>query len=285
MNLELLFKKEKKEKKEEREKRREKRKKTRKIRQEKKDKKLNKEKLNKEKLNKEKLNKDNIPDFKNETLLKSLKTNKYFFIVLIITMMAYCKIKKKPFLFSIGSFVLMTFLGYLAHMISHNVNMNKLYRKMDNKNLFTSNKYTKTIIKKACDFMDFHDIVHHDTKINKQPLNIFYEVVNNFLIQGGLVYAVYIASRYVEPEMFLLWAFMYTTIHHINYSIIGSKEHREHHENKFINYGLDIWDVIFNTKPNPNPEEKEGEKGEEPEDFNHIIFNLLIGLAILYFIF
>lgn len=273
MNLELLFKKEKKE-------RREKGKRTRKIRREKKDKKLNKEKLNQ----------DNIPDFKNETLLKSLKINKYFFIVLIITMMAYCKIKKKPFLFSIGSFILMTFLGYLAHMISHNVNMNQIYRKMDNKNFFMTNKYSKTLIKKACDFMDFHDTIHHDTKINKQPLNIFYEVVNNFLIQGGLVYAVYIASRYVEPEMFLLWAFMYTTIHHINYSIIGSKEHREHHENKFINYGLDIWDVIFNTKPYPE-EQEQGEKGEpekeegEPEDFNHIIFNLLIGLAILYFIF
>ena len=274
MNLELLFKKEKKEKREKgREKRKKTRKKTRKIRREKKD---NKEKVNQE---------NNIPDFKNENLIKSLKTNKYFFFVLIITMMIYCKIKKKPFLFSLGSFILMTFLGYLAHMISHNVNMNQIYRKMDNKNLFMTNKYTKTLIKKACDFMDFHDTIHHDTKINKQPLNIFYEVVNNFLIQGGLVYVVYIASRYIEPEMFLLWAFMYTTIHHINYSIIGSEEHKEHHENKFINYGLDIWDVIFNTKPEPKENEDQKERGQTPENFNHIIFNLLVGLAILYLIF
>ena len=116
-------------------------------------------------------------------------------------------------------------------------------------------------------------------------------------MQGGLVYAFYILSRYLEPEMFILWAFMYTSIHHINYSIIGSKEHKEHHANKHVNYGLDIWDVIFNTKP--YPEEEQGEKEEEdgakpkvsyakggqPEDFNHIIFNLLVGLAILYFIF
>ena len=259
----------------EKNKKREKRKKTRKIKRNK-DKEKNNEQ-NKKKDN-QKESSDEIPDFKNETLLKSLKTNKYFYLVLIVTLLLYCKSKKKPFLFSLGSFVLMTFLGYLAHMISHQVNMNQIYEKLENKNFFMTNKYTKKLIKKTCDFMDFHDAIHHDTEINKQPLNIFYEVTNNFLIQGGLVYAVYIASRYIEPEMFLLWAFMYTTIHHINYPLIGSKEHREHHENKFTNYGLDIWDVVFNTKPKP-------EEGGTPEDFNHIIFNLLVGITILYFIF
>ena len=175
----------------------------------------------------------------------------------------------------------MTFLGYLAHMVSHNVNTNNIYNKLENKNLFMSNKYTKKLIKTGCDFLDFHDTMHHDSEINKQPLNIFYEVVTNFSIQGGLVYAVYIASRYVEPEMFLLWAFMYTTIHHINYPIIGSKEHQKHHENKFTNYGLDIWDVVFNTKPKPEKDQLT----VEIEDFNHIIFNLLVGITILYFIF
>jgi hypothetical protein len=268
MNLEMLFKTNNNKKKE----KREKRKKTRKM-------KKNKEKDNNNKENNKEKDKNNdIPDFKNETLLKSLKTNKYFYAALIITVILYCKSKKKPFFLSLMSFILMTFLGYLAHVISHHVNMNKIYAKLDNKNFFMSNKYTKKLIKKLCDFMDFHDSIHHDTEINKKPVNIFYEVTNNFLIQGGLMYAVYVASRYIEPEMFLLWAFMYTTIHHINYPIIGSKEHREHHENKFTNYGLDIWDVIFNTKPKP-------EEGGTPEDFNHIIFNLIVGVAILYFIF
>jgi hypothetical protein len=261
MNLEVLFTKE-------NNKKREKRKKTRKMK--------NSKEKEKRKKNKQKESSDEIPDFKNETLLKSLKTNKYFYAALIVTIMLYCKTKKKPIVLSLLSFILMTFLGYLAHMISHQVNMNQIYEKLENKNFFMTNKYTKKLIKKTCDFMDFHDSIHHDTEINKQPANIFYEVVNNFLIQGGLVYAVYIASRYIEPEMFLLWAFMYTTIHHINYPLIGSKEHREHHENKFTNYGLDIWDVIFNTKP---------KEGGTPEDFNHIIFNLIIGVAILYLIF
>lgn len=257
MKSEILLKKEK----------REKRKKTRKIRQYQKENQKNKEK--------------NKPYFKNETLLKSLKTNKYFYAILIITIVLYCKTKKKSIFSSLFSFVLITFLGYLAHIISHQVNMNKIYNKYENKNFFMTNKYTKKLIKNTCDFMDFHDSIHHDTKINKQPINIFYEITNNFLIQGGLVYAVYNASRYIEPEMFLLWAFMYTTIHHINYPIIGSKEHREHHENKFTNYGLDIWDVVFNTKPKPDKDQLT----VEIEDFNHIIFNLLVGVAILYFIF
>ena len=269
MNTKLLFEKEKTE--------GEKRKKTRKNR---KDKERNKRKeKDKKKENIKKANeKEETPDFNNETLLKSLKTNKYFYIALIASIAFYCKIKKKSIFLALFSFILMTLFGYLAHVISHKVNMNQLYSKAENKNFFTTNKYTKKLIKKSCDFMDFHDAIHHDTEINKQPLNIFYEVTNNFLIQGGLMYAVYIASRYIEPEMFLLWAFMYTTIHHINYPLIGSKEHRQHHENKFTNYGLDIWDVFFNTKPKP-------EEGGTPEDFNHIIFNLLVGITILYFIF
>lgn len=267
MNIKLVFENEKTE--------GEKRKKTRKNR---KDKERNK---SKEKDKKEASKKEAIPDFNNETLLNSIKTNKYFYIALIVSIAFYCKTKKKSIFLSLISFILMTLFGYLAHIISHKVNMNQIYNKAENKNFFTTNKYTKKITKKICDFMDFHDAIHHDTEINKQPLNIFYEVANNFLIQGGLIYAVYIASRYIEPEMFLLWAFMYTTIHHINYPLIGSKEHRQHHENKFTNYGLDIWDVIFNTKPKP----KEDELTTEIEDFNHIIFNLIIGVAILYFIF
>ena len=117
MKLEMLFTTEKN--------KREKRKKTRKIRRNKeKDKEKNKKKDNKKE--KQTNESEEIPDFKNETLLKSLKTNKYFYVVLIVTLLLSCKSKKKPFLFSLGSFVLMTFLGYLAHMISHQVNMNQI---------------------------------------------------------------------------------------------------------------------------------------------------------------
>jgi len=220
-------------------------------------------------------------DFKIETLYKSLEINKYFFVVLVLSLSLYCHYKNKSFTSSLLTFVLMTLLGYLAHVISHSFNANETFEKLENKTFFTSNEYTKPVIKNTCDFIDFHDKVHHDTKINKEPLNIFYEVCNNFLIQGGLVYLFYIVSRYIEPEMFILWAFMYTTIHHVNYTIIGSEEHKQHHANKYTNYGLDIWDIIFNTKP----EESEEKEGEHPENFNHIIFNLLIGLVILYFIF
>lgn len=228
-------------------------------------------------------------DFKIETLYKSLEINKYFFLILALSLSVYCHYKNKSFTSSLLTFVLMTFLGYLAHVISHSFNANESFEKLENKTFFTSNEYTKPLIKKTCDFIDFHDKIHHDTKINKEPLNIFYEVVNNFLIQGGLVYLFYIVSRYIEPEMFILWAFMYTTIHHVNYAIIGSEEHKQHHANKYTNYGLDIWDIIFNTKPEEKEGVSEGTGGKEgeqtPENFNHIIFNLLVGLVILYFIF
>ena len=223
-------------------------------------------------------------DYNVNILIKSLKTNKYFYIVLLVSLSLYCRYKNTSFVFSLASFIFVTFLGYLTHMISHSINMNKIFKLLENKTYFTTNKYTKKMIKKTCDFIDFHDKIHHDTSINKKPINIFYEVLNNFLIQGGLIYAVYLGSRYIEPEMFLLWAFMYTTIHHVNYSIINSAEHKAHHANKFTNYGLDIWDVVFNTKPTVKKDGKD-QITEEIEDFNHIIFNLIIGLAILYVLF
>ena len=223
-------------------------------------------------------------DYNVNILTKSFKTNKYFYIVLLLSLSLYCRYKNTSFVFSLTSFIFMSLLGYFTHMISHNINMNKIFKRLENKTYFTTNKYTINIIKQTCDFIDFHDNIHHDTSINKKPINIFYEVVNNFLVQGGLIYAVYLGSRYIEPEMFLLWAFMYTTVHHINYSIINSVEHKAHHVNKFTNYFPDIWDIVFNTKPTVKKDGKD-QITEEIEDFNHVIFNLIIGLAILYVLF
>ena len=246
------------------------------------EKELNKNKSKNRKKKKAKEKREEKVDFKMDTLIKSLSVNRYFYFVLVVSLFLYSRKKNKSFIFSLITFIITTFIGYLTHIFSHKVNMNSIYKKLESKTYFTTNKYTKKILKKTCDFIDFHDKIHHDTTINKKPINILYEIINNFLVQGGLIYGFYILSRYIEPEMFLLWAFMYTTIHHINYAIIESEEHKKHHENKFTNYGLDIWDVLCNTKPTV--------KSSNPitceiEDFNHIIFNLIIGLAILYFIF
>ena len=61
--------------------------------------------------------------------------------------------------------------------------------------------------------------------------------------------------------------------HIINYNIIKPKVHEEHHEDKNTNFGIDIWDILFNTKNN-----------SDIENFNHSIINLIIILIIFYFI-
>ena len=64
---------------------------------------------------------------------------------------------------------------------------------VSNKNYITENRILNPIMKGICHFLDFHDITHHDSTINKRWYNIVYEFVNNFVMQGGLI----IIIRYI----------------------------------------------------------------------------------------
>ena len=121
--------------------------------------------------------------------------------------------------------------------------------------------------------MDFHDMTHHNSDINKKPINIIYEFINNIAMQGGILSIVIYASQYYSFPGIMLWALMYATVHNINYLIIPPKTHQNHHKNKHSSYGIDIWDVLFNTKNDP----------DEIEVYNHMSINLiLITLGIVY---
>ena len=76
--------------------------------------------------------------------------------------------------------------------------------------------------------------------------------------------------------MIVLWGILYTTVHNINYNIVPSSVHIKHHLDKNTNYGIDIWDIIFQTKYNNDP--------TDIENINHYTINLFICTAcvILY---
>ena len=120
----------------------------------------------------------------------------------------------------------MSILGYFSHYVSHRINFTN-YCKNTN-NIFMDNRYTGPVIKSAIRFLDFHDVIHHDTSINKQFINIVYEFINNVVLQG---LALVIFIKLIDIRVAILWTFMYATIHNINFLLISPTTHRDHHIN------------------------------------------------------
>lgn len=134
------------------------------------------------------------------------------------------------------------------------------------------NGYIDSILTSVFRFMDFHSVTHHDSSINKQPANVCYEFMNNFFTQGGgLVLFVWFCNRCIDMRVILLWALMYATAHNINYLFLKPTVHRDHHLHEDTNYGLDIADIIFDTKYDLT----------DIEDYNHISINLIVITAIM----
>ena len=76
-------------------------------------------------------------------------------------------------------------------------------------------------------------------------------------------------------RVILLWALMYATAHNINYLFLKPTVHRDHHLHEDTNYGLDIADIIFDTKYDLT----------DIEDYNHISINLIVITAIMVYFF
>lgn len=204
-------------------------------------------------------------------LFRSISNNYIFFITVFFCLY---KLKQNPkynssYIKLVFSFIVVSILGYFVHFISHHINFTD-YHKQHN-NILTMNSYTNYIIKCICKICDFHDITHHDTSINKQPQNILYELLNNIIMQGlGLV----IFIKMIDIRVVILWAFMYATIHNINYLFIKPSTHSDHHINNHTNYGIDYCDILFNTKYD----------WDDIETHNHGAINLLVvTYIIMYF--
>jgi hypothetical protein len=171
------------------------------------------------------------------------------------------------------SFIFILVFGHITHRCSHNSQFLEIYNNHKKGNM---NAYVDCIITKVCTLLDFHRVTHHDSCINKNPMNIFYEFMMNFLTQGGiLIVFVWFCNRCIDMRVILLWALMYATAHNINYMFIKPTVHRDHHLHDDTNYGLDIADIIFDTKYDLT----------DIEDHNHISINLIIIAAIIVYLF
>lgn len=202
--------------------------------------------------------------FKNsKEVWESLTMNYKFWISVILSvgLITHFGTKGYSFVESFISFLLAILVGYCVHYISHAYDFDRLYEESDWTILKwvrsnpTSNKIMKRIILYT---FDFHDKIHHNSKINKTSLNVIIEFFQNIFTEGGLLILLVLATNF-KLELFgwtfrfnkavlLLWGMLYASVHNINYLFHGNSQHTNHHKDPKTNYALDILDILFDTK-------------------------------------
>ena len=228
------------------------------------------------------INSNSNGDIKNHTDLldsafkESITKNKCFYLTICICFLIFRHYggtsQSSSYITLAFSFIFILAMGHITHRLSHNLHFLDIYNRHKKSNM---NGYVDTILTKVFNLLDFHRITHHDTSINKELANIRYEFLNNFLTQGGgLILFIWFYNRFIDTRVVLLWALMYATAHNINYLFIKPTVHRDHHLHEDTNFGLDIADIVFDTKHDLN----------DVENHNHMSINLItITLVIVFF--
>jgi hypothetical protein len=210
----------------------------------------------------------------NSAFKESIKVNKWFYLSLFLCfyMFKQSNPDNTSYIILVTSYIFIMVAGHVAHRISHNLIFTDAYNKFKKNNV---NPRVDNILLKFCRFLDFHSITHHDTTINKQPANILYEFLNNIITQGGaIIIFVKLVNYFIDFRVVILWALMYATTHNINYLFTKPSTHRDHHLHDDTNYGIDIADILFDTKHDL----------DDIETHNHVSINLIIiTLVIIYF--
>lgn len=218
---------------------------------------------------------ENLHDVKLKFAFKeSIKKNKWFYLTLLLCfyMFKQSSPNNTSYAVLVVSYIFVLLIGHIAHRISHNVNFTNMYTNHKKTNM---NPRTDRYLSNFFRFLDFHSITHHDTAVNKEPENLLYEFYNNVITQGGLIIIfVQFVNYFVDFRVIILWALMYATTHTINYVILKPTTHRDHHIDDTTNFGIDIADIIFDTKYDL----------DDIETHNHVSINLLIiTIVIIYF--
>ena len=205
-----------------------------------------------------------------ESLIKTIKKHTLVYFSLIICFYILNKKMKKSIFNIISTLILVSFLGYLVHLISHCVKWTKIYKKT--KIPFKGNKYFDIFGEQVCNFFDFHRNIHHDSNVNKSIKNILLEAINNAVFQGiGLLGVSYLLSK-INYCIVIFWVLLYVTVHNVNLNIWKSWTHKDHHKNPLTNisFGFDLYDIIFET-------------GYETEYRPDIAINIVLITILIYF--
>ena len=217
----------------------------------------------------------------------SILGNWPFWTACLISLSAIAYSQSVPYLDVAITFIASMYLGYDLHRKTHERDITALYNKWDSPVLHYIKKYIpwlETGIKWFVYHCDFHDKIHHDSNINKRPYNVLVEVYQNLLSEGliaaALCYwlrpAITICGRTITPHIptIVFWALLYTSAHNINYEILRPQEHINHHLNPQTNFGIDLLDILFGTKYEP----------EGFEIMHHAVPNIVVITALILLI-
>ena len=219
---------------------------------------------------------------------RSIRLNFVFWVSTVICLILLTQFSDDhSFWNTIITFIIAMLLGWYIHYLSHSYDVLLIYENSTNnimKFIKTNNKLDYMFRTLIYYTIDFHDKIHHDTNVNKGKFNLIWEFFQNFLMEGGLL--ILLAYYYnfqinvgkstfkFNKAILFLWGMLYATVHNINYIILGCEQHVNHHTNPKTNYGIDVLDILFDTKYDV----------ENIEDINHASLNvILITLFIIYF--
>ena len=126
-----------------------------------------------------------------EILWKSIKLNYIFWTTSLISVALIAfytntneSIRSK-IASSIISFILAMYFGYTVHSLSHTHDACLLYNDSDSppiKYLKSKPRINKFIINLFTYTFDFHDKIHHDSKINKKPINVIIQTIISIIL-------------------------------------------------------------------------------------------------------
>ena len=229
-------------------------------------------------------------------LRKSFTHNFLFWIAAILSVIYLSKLQPhNNIIMAFVSFFLAMIVGWSVHYASHNTDFTALYLKLYNKNFFYFRSFIDTfqfdffnlhhfILNFILYTADFHDQIHHDSSINKKWHFILIEFIQNVFMEGGIIvlfsfllnfsFSILGNTYFFNHAVIWMWAFLYATVHNINYLIIHPDCHIEHHLNEQTNFGIDTLDILFNTKYDM----------DNVEIFNHAAINIVIITLILTFL-
>jgi hypothetical protein len=98
-------------------------------------------------------------------------------------------------------------------------------------------------------YINTHWIFHHQPlKILDRRVELLLEGINDMAMSLTVLWLQGMTGIWLVPtSIILFYAIWYSSVHIVNYSILGSDVHRDHHRNVGTNFGPDVLDQLFGT--------------------------------------
>jgi len=120
-------------------------------------------------------------------------------------------------------------------------------------------------------YINWHWIFHHvEPKLVDRNIELCIETFNDLFLSLSIIALQYITGVWIVPIWItIFYAIVWTSTHIINYSIVGSETHRNHHRHVYTNFGPDTMDHLFGTNYD-----------DTMEDISPVALNAIIAFPI-----